>query len=232
MDFSCRFVVFIDEKFLNITWIRNASFLSFCNLSLQVLQNCQLPFLLLILYWSSYSRFSNQLTRISTSSSSNQTFPPSWSIVFTNVSTLFAPRSIILGDFSTPSTVEIFLTSTSAIWGWGGVWQPWVFQVRGCDFRLLFAAKRQRVCKLLLHRVPAFRGFLFSQLSSWDFRRYRGNDSTLSPRQVVKSGLLNRFIRVSFLFFSFFLFRGKGKFRDGDALVKRYRFDGHFVRYS
>lgn len=72
-----------------------------------------------------------------------------------------------------------------------------------------------------------FLSFFFSELSSWDFRRYRGNDSTLSPRQVVKSGLLNRFIRVSFLSFPFSRKRQVSRCWWKDIA----RFDGHFVRF-
>lgn len=106
---------------------------------------------------------------------------------------------------------------------------------RGCDFRLLFAAKRHRVCKLsTLCRCVRLPFEPSSFFRNFDFPAETFADIAATiPRQVVKSGLLNRFIRLSFFPFSTWRKRQVSRWRwalSEEIPSIRWKIDRHFVR--
>lgn len=97
---------------------------------------------------SPYQTFSLSLSLSPLSCPLDRSFPPLSSIVCSPIN---YPRRFFFA-LGARTRWKIFPTTAAP-----GIWESWqtgkrfrtrVFQVLGCDFRLLFAPKRRRVCKL------------------------------------------------------------------------------------
>lgn len=147
-----------------------------------------------ILNHSSVDRFlplpiklSPSFSPLSLSCPLDRSFPPLSTIVCSPIN---YPRRFFFA-LGARTRWKIFPTTAAP-----GIWESWqtgkrfrtrVFQVLGCDFRLLFAPKRRRVCKLrtlsfsfragvCLSSRPSSEPDFTSCAGSWDFRRYVARD--------------------------------------------------------